>query len=80
MSEELKCPVCGSFYFEERADYDMCPVCGWFNDEYQKEYPDKDIGCNHRSLNEHRKQWQEGTLPDYIYELIEQNKDRLPPE
>lgn len=80
MDENLKCPVCGKFYFEERADYDMCPVCGWFNDEYQKEYPDKDIGCNHRSLNEHRKQWQEGTLPDYIYELIEQNKNRLPPE
>jgi len=80
VDENLKCPVCGKFYFEERADYDMCPVCGWFNDEYQKEYPDKDIGCNHRSLNEHRKQWQEGTLPDYIYELIEQNKNRLPPE
>lgn len=78
MDEELKCPVCEQFYFEERADYDLCPVCGWFNDDYQKDRPDNAGGCNHRSLNEHREQWKNGTLPDYIYKLIEQNKDRLP--
>ena len=38
MDDELKCPVCGQFYFEERDDYDLCPVCGWFNDGFQKEY------------------------------------------
>jgi len=78
LNKNLICPVCGQFYFEERNDFDLCPVCGWFNDELQKDKPDYTGGCNHRSLNQHREQWKNNTLPDYIYALIEQNKNRLP--
>ena len=78
MNDDLICPVCRQFYFEESNDYDLCPVCGWFNDILQRDNPDYTGGCNHRSLNQHREQWKKGTLPDYIYDLIEQNKDRLP--
>ena len=77
--ENLRFPVCGQFYFEKCDDNDLCPVCGWFNDKLQKDNPDY-LGRNHRTLNEHREQWKNGTLPDYIYDLIEQNKNRLPPK
>lgn len=78
MDETIICPCCGKYHFEEPDDGDLCPVCGWFNDSSQNEEPDYKSGMNHRSLNEHIKQWKEGTLPDYIYEIIENNKDRLP--
>lgn len=78
--ESLICPVCRKFYFDEPNCFDFCPVCGWFDDLIQRENPDYEGGCNHRSQNQHREQWKNGTLPDYIYDLIEQNRNRLPPE
>ena len=78
MDDELICPVCNQFYFDEINGYDFCPVCGWFDDPGQRAEPDMECGCNHRSQNQHREQWKNGTLPDYIYDLIEQNKNRLP--
>ena len=74
MNEDLICPVCRLFCFEEHGDFDLCPVCGWFNDPIQNENPEYKGGCNHRSQNEHREHWKNGTLPDYIYDLIRQNQ------
>lgn len=76
--EKIICPVCGKFEYDEYADYDVCPICGWFNDPLESENHDYAGGCNGISVNEHRKRWKEGTLPDYIYEIIEDNKNRLP--
>ena len=33
--EDLICPVCRKYTFEEYADYDICPTCGWENDGVQ---------------------------------------------
>lgn len=76
--EKVICPVCGEFEYEEYGDYDVCPICGWFNDSLQNENPDYAGGCNALSVNEHRKRWKEGTLSEITYEIIEDNKNRLP--
>ena len=35
MGENMKCPVCGKFEFEEYGDFDICPVCNGENDNLQ---------------------------------------------
>ncbi|GEM_PF-1580410 len=55
---DLRCPVCGKFYFSERGSYDICPVCGWEDDSVQKQWPDLEGGANKDSLNEARRKYE----------------------
>ena len=52
--ENLICPICRKYTFEEYADYDICPTCGWENDGVQFDDHNNAGGANHLSVNEAR--------------------------
>ena len=58
--ENIPCPVCGEYTFEEEDDHDICPVCGWENDDLQRTQPDLCGGANKPSLNQARAMWAAG--------------------
>ena len=55
---ELRCPVCGKYYFSEAGSYEICPVCGWEDDPVQKRFPDFPDGANPGGLNEARRKYE----------------------
>ena len=63
MNENLKCPVCGEFKFDEWNDLDLCEVCAWRNDVLYLGEPDKRVGGAIKiSLNEYREAYKNGQL------------------
>ncbi|MGI6205517.1 MAG: CPCC family cysteine-rich protein [Anaerovoracaceae bacterium] len=59
-SNKIKCPVCGKYYFNARASFEICPVCNWENDPLQYDCPNEDGGANQMSLNQARAAWKKG--------------------
>jgi len=49
-----QCPCCGFYTVnsEDEVIVDICEVCFWQYDKAAHDYPDKNIGANHISLNE----------------------------
>lgn len=52
--KRLQCPCCGYFTVESEDEVivDICDVCFWQYDLVAHNYPDKNIGANHISLNQ----------------------------
>ena len=54
----LHCPVCGQTSFKCWSDYEQCDVCGWYNDGIQYTNHDYEGGCNKKSVNQLKEEWQ----------------------
>lgn len=64
MSALFKCPCCG-YYTLDRRHYDLiCPVCYW-EDDFLQISEDEYSVCNHMSLAEARKNYQEFGACDF---------------
>ena len=53
-----KCPCCGYYTLDMRAEYDICPVCFWEDDPDQRKDETNDGGANKVSLIAARKNYQ----------------------
>jgi hypothetical protein len=62
--KEHMCVCCGENLIKEC--HEICLICGWEDDEVQNSDPDFFGGANKRSLNEHKK---------YFNEMREKNKN-----
>lgn len=57
---DVQCPCCGLYTFAKdknsdiSPDFEFCDVCGWMHDRVAHDYPDRNIGGNHISLNKAR--------------------------
>jgi len=53
------CPCCGYFTVEsdDEVNVDICEVCFWQYDEVGHDHPDINIGPNHVSLNDAKKNY-----------------------
>lgn len=50
-----QCPCCGYFTIDSNeVIVDICDVCFWQYDSVAHDYPDRNIGANHISLNQAR--------------------------
>jgi len=54
--EEILCPVCRKYKFEEESNYDICNFCMWENDGSKKEF-EGSFGPNRMSISEYRKEY-----------------------
>ena len=61
MKDKKTCVCCGQLTLLQGAMHEICEVCGWEDDEIQNEDPDYRGGANDVSLNEARKQFQQGS-------------------
>ena len=59
MDGKIICPICGKTEFESWGDYDDCPICGWYNDGLQYNDHNYEGGCNKKSVNQYKKEWEE---------------------
>lgn len=63
-TNNVLCPVCGKYTFNDVNNFDICKYCGWQNDGYYEAG-----GANELSLEEFRKRYQETITsnPDFIW-------------
>lgn len=54
----LWCPVCEKTVFEYWSDFAQCDICGWYNDGIQYKNHDYEGGCNKKSVNQLKEEWE----------------------
>jgi hypothetical protein len=59
--KRLQCPCCEYFTVESNDEVivDICDVCFWQYDAVAHDQPDRNIGANHVSLTQARKNYKE---------------------
>ncbi|WP_139998819.1 CPCC family cysteine-rich protein [Paenibacillus paridis] len=59
--KRLQCPCCEYFTVESNDEVivDICDVCFWQYDAVAHDQPDRNIGANHISLTQARKNYKE---------------------
>lgn len=60
MSDNVKCPICGSNFLDD--GFDPCPMCGWIFDYEDYSEDDKSIpeGLHHLSFDEAKRLYENG--------------------
>ena len=69
------CPVCGKTMFPTHSSYEICMVCGWEDDGVQEDDPDFPVGANGMSLNDYKRRYDDGWIPDWLKEWRERETD-----